>query len=280
MEITEIRIKLMEASEDRLRGFCSITIENAFVIRDLKIIDGSNGPFVAMPSRKLTGNCQRCRYKNHLRSNYCNHCGTKLQHDDAGYATPQKLYADVAHPINSECREEIQQAVLAELEAELARCEQPGYRSRYDDDFDAEANTKIPPTRSRQASKTREPEPENATQKTDNTITNQNSSELIATENDSTLQTPALQTPDEQRPADLSNRQSSPPAHCDSKHPAPESPTTSRIDSQPNDSVPAPMSLRDTSLRDTSLRDAETKKHKPAVSSASEEDDSFGAGIF
>ena len=270
MEITEIRIKLMEASEDRLRGFCSITIENAFVIRDLKIIDGSNGPFVAMPSRKLTGNCQRCRYKNHLRSNYCNHCGTKLQHDGAGYATPQKLYADVAHPINSECREEIQQAVLAELEAELARCEQPGYRSRYDDDFDAEANTKIPPTRSRQASKTREPEPENATQKTDNTITNQNSSELIATENDSTLQTPALQTPDEQRPADLSTRQSSPPAHCDSKRPAPESPTTSRIDSQPNDAVPAPMSLRD----------METKKRKPAVSSAPEEDDSFGAGIF
>lgn len=143
MEITEIRIKLMERSEDRLRGFCSITIENAFVIRDLKIIDGTNGPFVAMPSRKLSSNCQRCRHKNHLRSNYCNHCGTKLQQDETEHATPQKLYADVAHPINSECREEIQQAVLAELETELARCEQPGYRSRYDDDFDlAEAESK------------------------------------------------------------------------------------------------------------------------------------------
>ncbi|MEM0925859.1 MAG: stage V sporulation protein G, partial [Planctomycetota bacterium] len=43
--------------------------------------------------------------------------------------------ADVAHPINSACREQIQQAVIDELEAELERCQQPGYRSRYDDDF-------------------------------------------------------------------------------------------------------------------------------------------------
>ncbi len=81
MDITEIRIKLMEDSEDRLRAFCSITIDNCFVVRDLKIIDGSNGPFVAMPSRKLTGHCHRCNHKNHLRAAYCNHCGVKLQSD-------------------------------------------------------------------------------------------------------------------------------------------------------------------------------------------------------
>ncbi len=136
MEITEIRIKLMESSEDRLRAFCSITIDGCFVVRDLKIIDGASGPFVAMPSRKLSGHCQRCHHKNHLRAGYCNNCGVKLQIDDSNLDSPQKLYADVAHPINSECREIIQSAVITEFEAELERASQPGYRSRYDDDFD------------------------------------------------------------------------------------------------------------------------------------------------
>ncbi|MEM9586388.1 MAG: septation protein SpoVG family protein [Planctomycetota bacterium] len=137
MEITEIRIKLMAESEDRLRAFCSITIDSCFVIRDLKIIDGTNGPFVAMPSRKLTGHCQRCRHKNHLRAQYCNHCGVKLKMDVAAHLdSPQKLYADVAHPINSQCREMIQTAVIAEFDNELELSRQPGYRSRYDDDFD------------------------------------------------------------------------------------------------------------------------------------------------
>jgi stage V sporulation protein G len=134
MVITEIRIKLMESSEDRLRAFCSITIDDAFVVRDLKIIDGTTGSFVAMPSRKLTTHCRNCNHKNHLRATYCNHCGGKVQ-GDSGYDSPQKLYADVAHPINSECREMIQNAVIEEFEAELRRCEQPGYRSRYDDGF-------------------------------------------------------------------------------------------------------------------------------------------------
>ncbi|WP_235908710.1 septation protein SpoVG family protein [Roseiconus nitratireducens] len=126
----------MESSEDRLRAFCSITIDECFVVRDLKIIDGANGPFVAMPSRKLTGHCSRCHHKNHLRANYCNNCGNKLSFDqDGALDSPQKLYADVAHPINSECREMIQNAVIEEFDAELKRCEQPGYRSRYDDDF-------------------------------------------------------------------------------------------------------------------------------------------------
>lgn len=137
MEITEIRIKLMESSEDRLRAFCSITIDGNFVVRDLKIIDGTSGPFVAMPSRKLSGHCQRCHHKNHLRASYCNNCGIKLQFEsNSEFDSPQKLYADVAHPINSECREMIQSAVIQEFEAELSRAGEPGYRSRYDDDFD------------------------------------------------------------------------------------------------------------------------------------------------
>ena len=72
MDITEVRIKLMDDPSDRLLAFCSITIDDAFVIRDLKIIEGTNGPFVAMPSRKLTSHCPQCGCKNHLRSAYCN----------------------------------------------------------------------------------------------------------------------------------------------------------------------------------------------------------------
>lgn len=145
MEITEIRVKLMEESEDRLRAFCSITIDGCFVVRDLKIIEGTSGPFVAMPSRKLAGHCQRCGHKNHLRANYCNHCGAKLEMDSGGNIdSPQKLYADVAHPINSECREMIQNAVLEEFDAELQRSDQPGYRSRYDDQFDDASDAQEP----------------------------------------------------------------------------------------------------------------------------------------
>lgn len=139
MEITEVRVKLMDDSDDRLQAFCSITFDDSFVVRDLKIIEGTNGPFVAMPSRKLTSHCQQCGAKNHLRSGYCNHCGAKLKEDrpprDAeGRA---RLYADIAHPINSECREMIQNRVIAEFQAELERAKQPGYVSRYDDDYDS-----------------------------------------------------------------------------------------------------------------------------------------------
>lgn len=135
MEITEVRIKLMEEPGERLQAFCSITFDHCFVIRDLKIIDGTNGPFVAMPSRKLTSHCYQCGSKNHMRSNYCNECGSKLNPnrapvDEDGRA---KLYADIAHPINSACREMIQERVIQEFHEELERAKQPDYVPRYDD---------------------------------------------------------------------------------------------------------------------------------------------------
>lgn len=135
MEITEVRVKLMDDPHDRLQGFCSITFDSSFVIRDLKIIQGAKGSFVAMPSRKLTDRCPRCNTKNHLRSLHCNQCGAKLLEDRAvkdadGRA---KLYADIAHPINSECREMIQKKVLEAYEEEVIRAQQPGYSCNYDD---------------------------------------------------------------------------------------------------------------------------------------------------
>lgn len=139
MEITEVRIKLMEEPGERLKAFCSVTFDDCFVVRDLKIIDGSNGPFVAMPSRKLTSHCPRCGMKNHLRASFCNQCGAKQ--DDSRAAKDSdgrsKLYADIAHPINSSCREMIQNCVIDEFYQEIERAKQPGYVSRYDD-FDLE----------------------------------------------------------------------------------------------------------------------------------------------
>src|SRR3954467_7506035 len=141
MEITEVRVKLMEDSDDRLQAFCSITFDNAFVIRDLKIIEGTNGPFVAMPSRKLTSHCCSCGAKNHLRAGYCNHCGAKQKEDRAPRDADgrAKLYADIAHPINSACREMIQVRVIAEYKGERERAQLPGYVSRYDDDYGFDA---------------------------------------------------------------------------------------------------------------------------------------------
>lgn len=135
MEITEVRIKLVDEPGERLKAFCSITFDDAFVVRDLKIIEGTSGPFVAMPSRKLTSHCPSCGSKNHLRAGYCNQCGASLPEgrslkDADGRA---KLYADIAHPINSACREMIQLRVVDEFEAEMERAKEPGYVSRYED---------------------------------------------------------------------------------------------------------------------------------------------------
>ena len=172
MEITEVRIKLMESAEDRLRGFCSITFDDCFVVRDLKIIEGNNGPFVAMPSRKLTSNCFKCRSKNHLRANYCNHCGNRLkneniQHDTGGRA---KLYADIAHPVNATCREMIQNRVVAELNKELELSSEPGYSSRYDEEyFDGHKSSKSNRSSNRNSNENTEPEKKTEPVKTERT---------------------------------------------------------------------------------------------------------------
>ena len=135
MDITEVRIKLMEDPQERLQAFCSITFDHCFVIRDLKIIEGAKGSFVAMPSRKLTDRCPRCNTKNQLRALYCNQCGVHLLDNRAGKDADgrAKLYADIAHPINSRCREQIQKKVMEAFQEEQIKARQPGYVCTYDD---------------------------------------------------------------------------------------------------------------------------------------------------
>lgn len=130
MEITEVRVKLIDNKDDRLKAFCSVTMDNEFVVRDIKIIMGTGGVFVAMPSRKMSDHCERCGGKNHLRAKYCNNCGTALSENRArtDIKGRMKLHADIAHPINAECRRKIQEKVTAAFNDEMEKSKQPGYK--------------------------------------------------------------------------------------------------------------------------------------------------------
>ena len=139
MQITEIRVKLVANRTDRLKAFATITFDDAFVVRDLKIIEGADGFFVAMPSRKLTDRCQACGAKNTLRSRFCNDCGARLGenrlHRDAAGRT--KLHADVAHPVNSQCRTYIQSEIVNAYQRELELSHQPDYKpTELGDDYE------------------------------------------------------------------------------------------------------------------------------------------------
>ncbi|NIQ40236.1 MAG: septation regulator SpoVG [Proteobacteria bacterium] len=85
MEITEVRV--FPVSEDKLKAYVTITFDDCFVVRDLKVIHGNNGLFVAMPSKKRKDGSFR----------------------------------DTAHPLNNETREMIESKVLSQYEKELNR---------------------------------------------------------------------------------------------------------------------------------------------------------------
>lgn len=84
MEITDIRIRRVEA-EGKLRAYVTVTFDDSFVVHNVKIIDGRNGAFIAMPSRK----------------------------------TKTGEYKDVAHPINSDFRGKLQERILEEYTTQL-----------------------------------------------------------------------------------------------------------------------------------------------------------------
>jgi stage V sporulation protein G len=139
LEITEVRIKLLpqrQSFEDRLRAFCTVTFANAFVVRDLKIIEGQNGFFVAMPSRKLTSRCPRCAAKNHLRARFCNDCGAHLKPRPVTDENRLRFHADIAHPINARMRGKVERSVLEAYENEVVRSKEPGYKPQTFPDLD------------------------------------------------------------------------------------------------------------------------------------------------
>lgn len=86
LEITDIRIKRV-ATDSKMKAVVSVTFDNAFVVHDIKIIEGQDKLFTAMPSRK----------------------------------TPEGEYKDIAHPINSDMRIQLEKAILDQYEKELAQ---------------------------------------------------------------------------------------------------------------------------------------------------------------
>ncbi len=87
MEITNVRVRVVEKENSKMRGFASVTIDNQFVVHDIRILEGDNGLFLAMPSKQ----------------------------------TGVGEYRDIAHPINQEARQMFTDAILKEYEEELRR---------------------------------------------------------------------------------------------------------------------------------------------------------------
>lgn len=137
MEITEVRIFLRDNPSTKLRAYATITFDNAFVVRNIKVIEGNKGLFVAMPSRRIEEACPKCGAKNSLRSKYCNQCGSQLPqkennftHEHHEHLEPgmpgertdhRSEHRDIAHPINMETREYIQKKILEAYDKEKAQ---------------------------------------------------------------------------------------------------------------------------------------------------------------
>ncbi|MBI3615019.1 MAG: septation protein SpoVG family protein [Candidatus Omnitrophica bacterium] len=126
MEITDVRVFLRESSADsKLKAYATITFDHAFVVRNVKVIEGTKGLFVAMPSERAKEACPKCGHRNAVRSRFCNQCGSPLSptapksSEQGGQVPPdgQTEHRDIAHPITVECREVIQRKVLEAYEA-------------------------------------------------------------------------------------------------------------------------------------------------------------------
>ena len=123
MEVTEVKIQLRDREDGRLKAYATVTFDNAFVVRDMKIIDGRKGLFVAMPSRKRRVPCSHCGYRNVVGSRYCNRCGANIEKIAR---SPENLdnrtqHRDIAHPITTEAREYIQGKVIEAYKEEKER---------------------------------------------------------------------------------------------------------------------------------------------------------------
>ena len=121
MEITDVRVALRESPEKRLKAYATLTFDHCFVVRNIKIIDGKNGLFVAMPSHKPKVACARCNFKNDLGGRFCCQCGSVISPAHTPECADSKAHRDIAHPITVEFRHYLQQTILAAYEAERAK---------------------------------------------------------------------------------------------------------------------------------------------------------------
>lgn len=127
MQITDVKVRPVSGQSNRVKAYCSITFDNAFVVKDIRIVQGTNGFIVAMPVKKMTFNCFRCGVRNPVNASFCMNCGSKVrapapkQVGDDGRPITQ---TDVAHPINLETRKMIEKAVLEEYNKQIEKFKQ------------------------------------------------------------------------------------------------------------------------------------------------------------
>ena len=132
MEITDVRVALRESPEKRLKAYATLTFDHCFVVRNVKVIEGKNGLFVAMPSHKPKTVCAQCHFKNDFGGRFCCQCGGPMSPvvrpadigARAGHGpelADNQAHRDIAHPITVEFRQYLQQTILAAYEAERAK---------------------------------------------------------------------------------------------------------------------------------------------------------------
>ena len=114
MEITQTKVHLRNASKSKLKAFVTITFDDMFVIRDLKVIEGKKGLFVAMPSLKRKETCSSCGKRNPVHARYCSECGSRLPEVKRPMTEDERRdeHRDIAHPITPEARDYIQKTIL------------------------------------------------------------------------------------------------------------------------------------------------------------------------
>ena len=83
-QITDVKIALNEGNSGKLKAFATMTLDDAFVVRDIKVIDGKKGLFVAMPCVQITEKCPNCGRRNVVHSRYCSNCGRSLMEPREG----------------------------------------------------------------------------------------------------------------------------------------------------------------------------------------------------
>lgn len=124
MEITEVKMFLKDSPDKKLKAYATVTFDNAFVVRNIKVIEGKSGLFIAMPSRRIKEFCPKCGFKNELRSKYCNQCGSQLPlvsrvADQETQNDIRSEHRDIAHPITQSFRDYLQKRILEAYEQKL-----------------------------------------------------------------------------------------------------------------------------------------------------------------
>ncbi|NOZ64839.1 MAG: hypothetical protein GXO71_07980 [Caldiserica bacterium] len=111
MEITDVRVRLASRKRDKVKAFASVTFDSCFVVRNIRLIEGNNGLFLAMPSEEARKSCPQCTSRIPWSSRFCPRCGAHLG-DNAVVTSAKQGSRDLAHPINQETREYITSKVI------------------------------------------------------------------------------------------------------------------------------------------------------------------------